>query len=151
MKKMIAIGVAFGLACTLVTGCTPGNNTGGATVAGATAGGLISAGLFGDKPGAIVAGALVGGIVGNQIGQKMDEQDKVNMSSAITTTPINSQATWTNTETKTTYTVTPTKQYQSPQGQYCREYSTYITVGGQEQKAHGTACRQLDGSWKVIS
>jgi hypothetical protein len=39
-------------------------------------------------------------------------------------------------------------QAAAPQG--CREFDTPITINGQEQQAHGTACLQPDGSWKVV-
>jgi hypothetical protein len=32
----------------------------------------------------------------------------------------------------------------------CREFQQTITVGGQTQEAYGTACRQSDGSWKIV-
>jgi len=36
-------------------------------------------------------------------------------------------------------------------GQMCREFQTQIVVGGQTQQAYGTACRQPDGSWRIVS
>jgi len=45
--------------------------------------------------------------------------------------------------------MTPLKTYQRPSGQYCREYQQTIYVGGQQQQAYGTACRQPDGSWEI--
>jgi surface antigen len=47
--------------------------------------------------------------------------------------------------------VTPVRTYQSASGQYCREYQQTITVGGQMHQAYGTACRQPDGNWKIVS
>ena len=35
---------------------------------------------------------------------------------------------------------------------YCREYTTTTTViEGTEQKSHGTACWQLDGTWRIVN
>lgn len=34
---------------------------------------------------------------------------------------------------------------------YCREYTQSFTVGGKTQNGYGTACREPDGSWKIIS
>ena len=48
------------------------------------------------------------------------------------------------------YTV-PQSTYQAPSGQYCREYQTTIVVNGRPESAHGTACREPDGSWRVAS
>jgi hypothetical protein len=35
-------------------------------------------------------------------------------------------------------------------GQGCREFDTPVVIGGQEQQAHGTACLQPDGSWRIV-
>ena len=34
---------------------------------------------------------------------------------------------------------------------YCREYQSTITVDGKEQPTFGTACKQPDGSWRLIN
>jgi hypothetical protein len=38
----------------------------------------------------------------------------------------------------------------SPDAQ-CQDYQTTTTVNGQPQASHGTACRQPDGTWKIIN
>lgn len=149
MKKLAICSVVLSLSVLGLSGCTPGHNTGGATFAGAAAGGLIGGALFNGGPGGVIAGALIGGIVGNQIGQSMDRQDRANMSSAITTTPVGSQAQWRNERTDTTYVVKPVSQSRK-HGRYCREYQTTVTVGGKERRAYGKACRKPDGSWKIV-
>ncbi|MFQ5535340.1 MAG: hypothetical protein ACE5EM_11030 [Sphingomonadales bacterium] len=35
--------------------------------------------------------------------------------------------------------------------QYCREYTTEIIINGEPQEAYGQACRQEDGTWKIMS
>lgn len=42
----------------------------------------------------------------------------------------------------------PMQQFQ-PQ-QVCREYTQTIVIGGQVQETYGTACRQPDGTWRVV-
>ena len=32
----------------------------------------------------------------------------------------------------------------------CREFQQTIMIGGQPQQAYGTACRQQDGTWKIV-
>lgn len=39
---------------------------------------------------------------------------------------------------------------QTPE-EFCREYQTTVIVGGEQQTAYGTACRQPDGSWRRIA
>lgn len=34
-------------------------------------------------------------------------------------------------------------------GQYCREYTSTVEIGGRPVPAFGTACQQPDGSWKM--
>lgn len=34
-------------------------------------------------------------------------------------------------------------------GNYCREYTRTIAVGGRFESGYGTACRQPDGSWQI--
>lgn len=150
MKKIITIGATAVMAVGLV-GCTPGNNIPGATIAGTAAGGLLGAALF-HGSGAwigILGGALVGGVIGNFVGKRMDENDRERMASAVVTTPVGEEATWTNSH-DVTYTVRPIRVYHQNQ-RYCREYQTTVTIGGEQKKAYGKACRMPDGQWKIVS
>lgn len=149
-KKIAAIGIVLGLTLGLV-GCQPGQNTAGGTVVGAAAGGLLGAAIFSGNPwlGGI-GGALLGGAIGNMIGQNMDRQDRANMQNAIVTTPVGQEASWTNTRTKTTYTVRPINNYRS-NGEYCRRYETRVKIDGKWKKAYGRACRDNRGRWKIAS
>lgn len=150
MKKIVTLGTAVVMAAGLV-GCTPGNNIPGATIAGTAAGGLLGAALF-HGSGAwigILGSALVGGVVGNFVGKKMDENDRERMANAVVTTPVGEEATWTNSH-DVTYTVRPIRQYHH-HNRYCREYQTTVTIGGQQKKAYGKACRTPDGQWKIVS
>ena len=36
-------------------------------------------------------------------------------------------------------------------GRYCREYTATAVVGGKTQNTYGTACRQPDGAWQLVS
>lgn len=36
-------------------------------------------------------------------------------------------------------------------GEYCREYTQTVTIGGKTQKGYGTACLQPDGSWRMVT
>ena len=56
---------------------------------------------------------------------------------------------WNNPNSGNSGTVTPTKTYQLATGQYCREYTQTILIGGEQHQTYGTACRQADGTWKV--
>ena len=55
----------------------------------------------------------------------------------------------TNPETGNRGTIEPTRTYQS--GQTCREYQHTVYVGGRAEQARGNACRQPDGTWRIVS
>ena len=150
MKKLAICAFISAISFGLV-GCEPGHNIPGSTAVGAVAGGMLGTALFhghGQWAG-IVGGALLGGIVGNQVGQAMDRRDRLNMQSAIVNTPVGKQAEWTNTKTNRTYVVRPVKNYRSG-NHYCREFQTRIKVAGKWQQGYGKACRQPDGTWKIV-
>lgn len=41
--------------------------------------------------------------------------------------------------------------YRTSDGRYCREYQAQVIVNGAPQQSYGTACRQPDGSWRVVN
>jgi hypothetical protein len=47
--------------------------------------------------------------------------------------------------------VTATREGTSSSGRYCREFQHEVTIGGKREQSYGTACRQPDGSWEVVS
>ena len=62
--------------------------------------------------------------------------------------------TWVNPDTGNRGTVTPRRTYRVQRGattRYCREFQQTITVGGKTERAYGRACRQPDGSWKIVN
>ena len=126
------------------------------TVLGGIAGAVIGA-QFGHGKGQLVgvaAGALAGAYLGNQIGASLDKADKAAMeraSDTATTAPIGKTISWRNPDTGHAGTVTPTREGTAANGEYCREFQQTVTIGGETQKAYGTACRQPDGSWKIVN
>ena len=36
-------------------------------------------------------------------------------------------------------------------GRYCREFQHQVSIGNRLQSAYGTACRQPDGDWEIVS
>ena len=68
---------------------------------------------------------------------------------AATMAPVGEEIIW-DTGDASGYVVT-TREGANRQGQPCREYQHSITVGGQTEKAYGTACQQADGSWKIVN
>ena len=89
-------------------------------------------------------------MLGGHIGQSMDEVDRMKMSRALETCQTNQTTRWVNPDNGNRYSVTPKRTY-SRHGQPCREYTTTAIIGGKKQEIYGTACRQADGSWRVVS
>jgi surface antigen len=116
------------------------------TVIGGVAGGLIGS-QFGHgrhRGFPIVGGTLIGALIGNQIGQA----NETCAAQALEYAAPNTQVVWQSNGAQ--YMVDPVKTYQE-NGQTCREYQTKVIIGGQQQDAYGTACRQPDGSWKPVN
>ena len=149
------IGVWALLLAVVLAGCQNGVGTKTAVggLGGATVGGLLAAGL-GASPAAIAGSVILGGLVGGAIGNRMDAADKRHANEAaaraLETAPSGQQVAWKNPDTNHAGTITPTRTYQAANGQYCREYQQTVTIGGKQEQAHGTACRQPDGSWKIM-
>ncbi len=129
--------------------------TGGALI-GAGLGGLLGS-QFGSGSGKLAATALgvVGGmLIGSEIGRSMDQTDRAyyrNASARAETAPVGETITWRNPESGNSGSVTPTREgTHIDSGAYCREYQQQIIVGGRTESGYGQACRQPDGSWKVI-
>ena len=148
MKRAISMTIISCAALSL-TACAPGQNMVGGTVVGALGGGFLGGAIFHGSFAGVVAGALIGGAIGNIVGQHMDRQDRINFRNAVARTPVNSEATWTNTRTDTTYVVRPVRNYRY-HGYYCREYQTKVIIGGKKRSAYGRACRKPDGSWHIV-
>jgi surface antigen len=144
-----AVGLSLALVACETSGGAPGefgvNKTTGGTLVGAGLGGLLG-NQFG-------GGAGKGGFLGSQVGKSLDQADlqyaHQSTQSALAQTPSGQQVAWRNPDTGNYGTITPRPAYPS-NGTYCREFQQTITVGGQTQDAFGTACRQPDGSWKIV-
>ncbi len=117
--------------------------------AGAAAGSQIGGGS--GQTIAIIGGTLLGVLIGGEIGRSMDAVDQHCVGQALEHAPQGQPVEWRNPDQDAAYTVVPRETYQRNDGRYCREYTTEARVGGRSQEAYGTACRQPDGSWEIVS
>lgn len=141
---LVAVSLAF-------AGCNTISKEEGGALTGAAVGGVMGS-QFGSGRGqslAIIAGALLGAFVGSQVGRSLDAADEAHAQHVMEYNRTGVRTEWYNPDSGQTVAVTPTSTYQTPSGQYCREYQTTITVAGKQEQAYGTACRQPDGSWKL--
>ncbi len=152
MKRIFTLIICL-VASFSIIGCSNMSKQDVGTVSGGVVGGLLGS-QFGGGTGkllAIGAGTLAGALIGGSIGKSMDETDKLKTQQALETQPVGQPAYWQNAKTGAQYTVTPTKNVTVHGNRYCREYRTTAVVAGKNQQIYGTACRQPDGSWKVVS
>lgn len=111
------------------------------TAAGGGAEGIVGAVLLGD---------LLEGPAGDALDQTDREYAARSAQRTLESVPIGTTGEWRNPDSGHTGSVTPTRTYQAPSGQYCREFQQTITVGGTTEEAFGTACRQSDGRWQLV-
>ena len=70
---------------------------------------------------------------------------------AFESTPSGQTTIWRNPTNGHWGTLTPTRTYENADGRYCRDYRQTITLGGQEHQGNGTACREPDAVWHIVS
>jgi surface antigen len=103
---------------------------------------------------ATAAGTLIGAWIGSEVGKSLDKADQQyatqSADNALERYPDGQASTWENPNTGHAGQTTPTRTYETAQGP-CREYQTSVVIDGRKQTAYGTACRQPDGSWKVVN
>ena len=141
----------------VISGCAEnsGQNAGGGALLGAVLGGLLGS-QFGSGDGkraATAFGTLAGAAVGSSIGRSMDDLDRMKMQNAerlAYTAPLNETIIWNNPNTGNHGSFTPVRDGSTENGSYCREFQSEIIVGGKKQDGYGTACRQPDGTWRIV-
>jgi len=127
------------------------------TVLGGVGGAVIGS-TVGRGTGRVVAtaaGAVLGGLAGSSIGKSLDKADAAyaqqNAQKALENGQPGQTMPWKNPNSGNSGSVTPGAYTQNANGQYCREFTQTIMVGGQQQQGYGTACRQSDGTWQIVS
>lgn len=81
----------------------------------------------------------------NEAQQRAHEAAQV----TATTAPVGETIIWR--EGRASGSVTTVREGTSTAGRYCREFQQDISVGGRTERAYGTACRQPDGAWEIVS
>lgn len=156
-KKLTAVSMAA-LLVVSVAGCESmggQKQTGGTLIGGAA--GAIAGAQFGSGSGRIAAaavGTLLGALVGSEVGRSLDKADLAYANQAnarAQTAPVGQPIQWNNPQTGNYGTITPMRDGTDTRtGAYCREFQQTVTIGGRTESAYGTACRQPDGTWKVV-
>lgn len=154
--KITNLAITAIMAFTL-TACTTAGGTkqtvGGLT--GAALGGLLGS-QFGSGKGQLAAtgaGVLIGGLLGSEVGYSMDELDRMKANRAVVSAhsaPLGETISWNNPNSGHSGTVTPVRDGYSSSGNYCREFHQTVNIDGRKQDAYGVACRQPDGTWRIV-
>jgi len=155
VSKFIAVAVT----AVALAGCTEGagNKEVGGTLLGAAGGGLLGSQIGSGKGqlAATAAGVFLGGLLGQQVGQSLDRADRLHAAQTyqetLETAPSGNTQTWRNPDSGNSGSYTPVRTFQTESGRYCREFQQTINVGGQTERGYGTACRQPDGTWEIVS
>ncbi len=124
------------------------------TLGGAVAGGLLGS-RFGGGSGKLATtavGTLLGAYAGRELGRRFGDADQAKASDAEERAVSGNQTiTWNNPQSGNGGSIAPVRTYQDANGQTCRDYTHAVTIEGHKEVARGTACRQPDGNWKLVS
>jgi surface antigen len=122
------------------------------TLLGAAAGGFLGAqvGRGDGQLAATGAGVLLGALIGNQIQANVQSADAGCMTQALERAPDRQTIIWDDPQGGR-YEMTPVRSYEQSPGTYCREYTSKARIGGRTKNVTGTACRQPDGQWQIVS
>ncbi len=124
---------------------------------GAAGGALIGSTIGGGsgRTAAIIVGGLLGALAGSEIGRTMDENSRLraeqNRQVALETAPSGQTSSWSNPDNGYSGSVTPRPAYETSGGEVCREYTETIRIDGRNETAVGVACRNPDGTWRVVN
>ncbi len=161
-RPIIVSAVALSLAMT-VSACDPNRRGGGISkqtiggglgaAAGVALGSAIGSG--GGRTAAMIVGGLVGAVVGSELGRSMDEQDRLyaqqTEQQAFETGASGRDYSWRNPDSGPSGTVRPNKAYYDDGGVPCRDFTQTINIDGRSETAAGVACRNPDGTWRIVN
>jgi len=158
MNRMKKSGIIFVcIAALTLAGCEgAGEKEKLGTILGAAAGAIVGSQVGSGKgrTTAVAVGTLLGSLAGSSVGKSLDKLDLIELQKTqqgtLENNPSGKTSTWSNPDSGNSGTITPQPARQTAQGVYCREYQQTITVGGRTEEAYGEACRQPDGTWKII-
>jgi surface antigen len=151
MKKIITACVIFLCSLSLVS-CQAMSNQDTGVIAGGIAGGLLGHTIGGGSGRilATAAGTIAGAMIGGSVGRSMDRVDRMRMNRALENNSVGRPAYWYNDHSDTYYEFIPVRNITIHGNRYCREYRTIAKIGGRKEVVYGTACRQSDGSWRIV-
>lgn len=141
-----------------LTSCA--DDPGAFQVLGSALGGVVG-GLAGSQVGhgvgqvlATAAGGALGAYYGGRLFKQLAEADQERARAAqyraLENAPSGHAVSWQNPDNSASGEVTAQPAFSANNNAPCRRYVHRITVNGQEETETGVACRQDDGSWRVV-
>ncbi len=126
------------------------------TAAGAVIGGVVGS-KMGSGDGKVIGaglGAVFGAWLGKILGRNLDEMDMQRADESardtMETAEVGQTKTWSNPDSGNSGTYTPTGASTGKNGEECRDFESTVIIDGKEEHASGRACRQEDGTWKIV-
>ena len=160
VRKLTA-GILVAALGTALSGCGGmGENEAAGSILGGVAGAVVG-NQFGKgdgKTAATALGAVIGAMVGGNIGRSLDATSRQRAGAAteraLETADVGESITWENpsNEGGPAYgSATVTRQGADSEGRTCREFQQTVIIGGREEQSYGTACRDDNGDWKIVT
>ena len=159
MTIKLSAAAAVAAAAVILAGCQniqDNPKQAGGTLVGAGLGALAGSQIGSGKGqlAAVALGTLAGAWLGSEVGKSLDSADRMaaqrTTQRALESTPSGQAAQWRNPDSGHSGTVTPQPAFRTQSGQDCRDFESTINVGGREERATGRACRDADGTWKIV-
>ena len=154
MSNSIKI-LGIGIVVLSMTGCANMTREETGNLLGAVVGGSLAYGLGKDSSNKeiwVAAGLIGGALAGGHYAKLTDKGQKMHSHAVHTnleTAQDNSTTSWNNPNNNEHGSVT-VRNTNVSNGTPCREFTQTIFVGGKAVEGYGTACRQADGSWKIM-
>lgn len=155
MRKSGKIG-ALVIVLPILSACADTTNADLGRIIGAVGGGYLGSqfGSGGGKTAATIFGAVLGSYLGGKMGERLDARDYEKMEAttyeALDQAPNGETRSWVNEESGASGTVTPHETYRTADGTDCREFTQTVSIENDRESATGVACRQADGSWRIV-
>ena len=142
-------GLIVTLALSLLSGCAS-FGFGGKTKVSAQ----IDPPAIAQNPGDALIARLAGGLIGQKLGKSLDAADRkaalVAEYKALEATQAGQAVAWANAASGHGGSVTAAQPYRVG-SQNCRQYTHTFAMGSPSQTVKGTACRNGDGSWTLLT
>jgi surface antigen len=116
--------------------------------------GVVLNACAGDEASKPSVGSVAGAYFGAGVDNSLDLDDRRYMQrtaqNALEFNRAWETSRWRNPESGAEGMVTPTRTYESAAAKWCREFEATVSVDDEQELAVGHACRERDGTWRII-